>query len=364
MDSLRAILMSFGVVLHAALAYDTSRKWVVSDASGSAGYGIWVTIIHMYRMPLFFLVAGFFTSLAFDKYTRTEFVRIRFIRIVLPFFATLVTANALLQWCFVTYGLREFTIAHWVGQLWFLAYLFFYLLVFYLASYRYDWLRAPIVAIERVCEMLGGVSTLYLIFIAAHLAFRLAIKVFDLWDTTLLGFVDLPNFLHYAVYFIAGLITFRSNKIYDFVTRPSGWIYILAIALATAAVTSQHLPTLRTWVEARSILQPLLEWSAAYVGAIAILGIFRRYCNFNSRWSRFFSETSYSVFLFHGPFLVGFAILLLPVSLPAIVKYLLVVFLSLACTVALHALVISRVPILMTLFNGKVLSKQRISGVP
>ena len=73
MDTLRGVLMAFGVVLHAALVYDTGRRWIVSDPAGNTLFGMGVTLIHLYRMPVFFLVSGFFTALLYAKYPPPDF---------------------------------------------------------------------------------------------------------------------------------------------------------------------------------------------------------------------------------------------------------------------------------------------------
>ena len=57
--------MLLGIVLHGALAF-IPGAWAVSDASvegDGTPYAILVTAIHGFRMPVFFLMSGFFTAM-------------------------------------------------------------------------------------------------------------------------------------------------------------------------------------------------------------------------------------------------------------------------------------------------------------
>ena len=356
MDSLRAVLMSLGVALHAAMVYDTSRKWVISDPSGDPAYGMLVSLIHLHRMPIFFLVAGFFTFLVYTKYSKADFLYTRVARIVFPFVATLLTANAALQWYFSEYGLRTFTIAHWVGHLWFLAYLFLYI-VFFMGLYSIrGWLRLPVALIERGCEGRFRWLVLYMSFIAAFVVLRQIIKVLNLWETTIAGFIDVPELLQYFVYFVVGLLLRRSETVFKMFTHPPGWVALLAVALTVAVIGAKHFAVAAQYLD-RWIT--LVELSATFFGASLVLGVFRRYFNVDSRMTRYFSDASFSIYLFHGPFLIAFATVLVSLDLPGWVKFLLLVTLCLACTLAVHALAISRVPFLMLLFNGKRISSRQ-----
>lgn len=83
LDALRAFAMLLGIALHAALAY-IGAGWVVSDDRTSAGLGLLVTAIHGFRMPLFFLLSGFFTTMLWHRRGLTHLLSQRARRILLP----------------------------------------------------------------------------------------------------------------------------------------------------------------------------------------------------------------------------------------------------------------------------------------
>lgn len=83
LDALRAGAMLLGIVLHSALAY-TGGPWVVSDAANGPAMAAVVEIIHGFRMPLFFIVSGYFTQMLLMRSGLKAMMRHRLSRIGLP----------------------------------------------------------------------------------------------------------------------------------------------------------------------------------------------------------------------------------------------------------------------------------------
>lgn len=83
LDALRTLAMLLGIALHAALAY-TGPGWVVSDDRTSGALGMLVTAIHGFRMPLFFLLSGFFTAMLWRRRGLAALLSQRSRRVLLP----------------------------------------------------------------------------------------------------------------------------------------------------------------------------------------------------------------------------------------------------------------------------------------
>lgn len=343
--------MALGVVIHAAMVFNTSHHWIVSDPSGGPAFGVVVNLIHLYRMPVFFLVSGFFTGLLYLKYPASEFLRSRVIRILVPFVTTLISANALLIWYLQSAGIRPFTIANWVSHLWFLAFLMFYILAFFTLQRFGDALRIPAALLARICRARLRWPGLLAVFLAATFGTHLFIKVFNLWDVLLLGFSDLEDLLNYAVYFVAGLLIFRCEPLYRMITGGRFHSAFAALILAVAVVAQTHF----SWpFLLPDIWREMLRSAATFFGAVFLLSWFRRHADIDSPRSRLFSDASYTIYLLHGPFLIGFAMLLLPMAIPGLIKFFVLIVAVIASTLALHLWVIARSPLLALLFNGKV----------
>ena len=86
MDNLRALAMLAGVVFHAALAYSVLAHplWPTADRGHSLIVDGFAWFFHLFRMPLFFLVAGFFAALLVQKRGMGGMLKNRFMRIILP----------------------------------------------------------------------------------------------------------------------------------------------------------------------------------------------------------------------------------------------------------------------------------------
>src|SRR3954465_13632815 len=86
-DALRTVAMWLGIVLHSIIVYKANPEpnWPHDDRIFS-GFLEWLyQVIHVFRMPLFFLVAGFFSRLVIMRSGINYFVTQRFKRIVVPF---------------------------------------------------------------------------------------------------------------------------------------------------------------------------------------------------------------------------------------------------------------------------------------
>ena len=83
LDALRAIAMLLGIVLHASLSF-APIPWTVSDQQQSSVYIVLFSAIHGFRMPLFFLISGYFTAMLWRKRGLSGLVLQRAKRILLP----------------------------------------------------------------------------------------------------------------------------------------------------------------------------------------------------------------------------------------------------------------------------------------
>ena len=104
LDAVRGIALLLGLVVHASMAWLPGAQyfWVVHDSSPSAVAGLLFYVPHMFRMLLFFLVAGLFARMACERLGSLGFVRDRARRIAIPlaslWFPMLMTIVAVIAW--------------------------------------------------------------------------------------------------------------------------------------------------------------------------------------------------------------------------------------------------------------------------
>ena len=90
LDALRAGAMLLGIVLHASLSFFPSY-WMVADRRRDDSLGVVFAAIHGFRMPLFFVMSGFFSAMLLHRRGRGALVKHRFQRVFLPLLAGLFT---------------------------------------------------------------------------------------------------------------------------------------------------------------------------------------------------------------------------------------------------------------------------------
>jgi len=83
LDALRAFAMFLGIGLHASLTF-VSLPWPVQDITQPPIFIFFLVLVHGFRMPLFFLLSGFFTMLIYRKKNIKSLVWQRTLRILLP----------------------------------------------------------------------------------------------------------------------------------------------------------------------------------------------------------------------------------------------------------------------------------------
>ncbi len=85
--------MLLGIALHGAMSFipGVGALWGVQDPQSNAAFGVFLNAIHGFRMPLFFLVSGFFTAMLWRKRGLEALLFHRFKRIFIPMVLALFT---------------------------------------------------------------------------------------------------------------------------------------------------------------------------------------------------------------------------------------------------------------------------------
>lgn len=89
--------MLLGIALHASLSFFSS-PWPIQDPQKNGFFGLFFLAIHGFRMPLFFLLSGYFTWMVAKKRGLSALLKQRALRILLPCLLALVTIVPLTRW--------------------------------------------------------------------------------------------------------------------------------------------------------------------------------------------------------------------------------------------------------------------------
>ena len=84
LDALRGGALLLGVVLHALMPYSPGDVWLIDDDSDSLAALLVVGVIHLFRMVLFMMLAGYFGRMVLHRRGVGAYLRDRLLRLGLP----------------------------------------------------------------------------------------------------------------------------------------------------------------------------------------------------------------------------------------------------------------------------------------
>ena len=372
LDHLRAAMMWLGIVLHAAIAYMAAPSplpW--HDDLSTPAADLLVAVIHAFRMPLFFILGGFFVALLVQQRGLAGMARHRVRRLGLPFvvfWPPLLVATALLGLMFLhrmahgTWGVDRSLLPRGPNvpqgpptmHLWFLWMLLWLTL---LTASRWAAARAMPAAVQRALRQaaawlcaspLGFVAlTLPLAWVGAH---------YDLGVVTPSGsfLPPLAEWVHNGLFYAFGLCLHAQRRLL-MVRYERHWPMFAAMGLACfvvtgllaealgepeasafalVLVTGAFTDVLAAPVSATRHLQfwmALAYNAASWLWSFALIGLFLRHVARPRAWLAYLADSAYWVYLVHLPMTVGFAALLYGVPIPAPAK----IFLNVMATTAL-----------------------------
>jgi len=348
LDALRGAMMMLGIVLHAAMFYIASPPPgmpLVGDRNNSVVFDAIVAFIHSFRMPAFFVLAGFFAALLVEKRGLWGTYKNRLARVAAPLGVGLVTVLPIALWFmllfafavrFGTYDLvptleqKRIFLSEaaargmpvdgvFVGHLWFLYYLCYFYLLIPICRLIVQWSRAVEPGLRK--------------FLASPAAFAVfgVYTALTLWpftggqlhDVLRLGAInpDPRALVYYGSFFALGYFAHTYRDIVQTLTRHVWRWGLLALVLFPVAQYASYLEYYRHGSHFPAVLaQAFCTWALIYF----FVGLTLRYFDQPSPWVLYTSQSAYWVFLVHMPVIAIVAWWLVRYDLPAAGKFLVV----------------------------------------
>jgi len=367
LDQLRAIMMILGLVLHSAVSFTIiplGRAWPYQDASRHVLFDVIETFIHEFRMPLFFLMAGFFTAFLYYRRGPWGLVRNRFLRVGVPFVLFLAVLLPLTQSGF-TYtmsggarGGSDAALAYlgnpsgWYERLrtihlWFLYYLILFYAVIALAMpvlrrLTRAWSGSVVPRLGRLIHHPVGP------FVGAATTFLTLLPMRGAGLDTETEFLVQPKILAaYGVFMVFGWVLYLNRREVDGFARRA-WPFMFAGAAFSAAHIGYSLFVAPQYVLAGKALAALAMWTLIY----GFMGLFVRYYDRPKPLGRYLSDASYWLYLVHLPLTIWLPGLMSGWDVSAFVKSAVTLAVTaFACLFTYHYLV--RSTAIGALLNGK-----------
>ncbi|AWV22431.1 Glucans biosynthesis protein mdoC [Roseomonas mucosa] len=367
MDFCRAFLMLLGIPYRAGQVFGPD-PWVVNPATTSVLLGHVNDIIHAFRMPAFFLLAGFFSLLVIRKSGLVAWLMARLARLGLPLLVSILLLNIPAMYVasvalHPAEGVAPSFLAqltspggHWLGHLWFLLDL---LLMCGLLAALLPLRRLAPAPLER---MAGRVLSSDLLLVALMVVWRLGLKTLDErllgghLEQAFGGTVNLRELLLYFPFFLMGTWLLARPEAFDRFTHP-GWSTLLLFAAGLGLLLLQR------HVEQGVVTQVsgvLLFALMGLTGTRLLLAVARRLVHTGHPAVNELVRSAFTIYLFHYlvVMLVAEGSIRLGLDMP-LLGWVIAVAAGLGVSYLIHRFVIGRSRWLLWLFNGIPLSRTR-----
>jgi glucan biosynthesis protein C len=371
LDNLRAVMMWLGIVLHVTMVY-TVRPMPVpwQDTISSEGADAVVGIIHAFRMPTFFIVAGFFVALLMQMRGAKGMLKNRVARLGAPFallWPFLFVATSICVLLFVhraargTWGMDESLIVPIPGHpkiatihLWFIWMLL--------------WLSVATFALAPLARVVSAAWRLRLGRVFAWVAsstFGLAALALPLGLLGLGykgGFLEssgsfmppLAEWLHNGLFYAFGLALYhqRSVLLAHYQRRwllyvALGWVFITLSGMIVK-MEFQQPGSIPHFAFYSGLVYNLCTW----FWSVGVIGLFTRYLHRSNAVLRYLSQASYWVYLIHLPLTIIFGAMLVGEPLSVLAKCLINITATTTVALLSYHLLVRSTP-LGALLTGK-----------
>ncbi|MFI7415990.1 acyltransferase family protein [Nonomuraea sp. NPDC049684] len=331
-DNLRVLLTALVVAHHVAVTYGDIPLWYytepAADPSGTA-LDILVVFNQAFFMGFFFLISGFFTPGSHDRKGGRAFVRDRLVRLGVPLLVFLLLLRPLLTIGEHGMPFWKWYIVSWdPGPMWFVEVLIVFALL-------YAWWRragrsgaqkagAQETGVQEAgAPSLKGVVLFTLGLAAATLLWRIPVP-----QGTYVPVLGLPTpyFLpQYAAMFAAGVVAFRRGW-FGALPRRAGRAGFVVAGVATVLLLP---PAALTTGLVAVAINALWESVFAVGMIVGLVVLFRERFDRQGPRGRFLSANAYAVYVLHPLVLVAAAWAVRGLHAAAVVKFALVLAVSL-----------------------------------
>lgn len=382
LDWLRVLAIFIVFLFHAVHPFDLG-DWQVKNVDQSEILSIILTILSMWGMPFFFLVAGAGSWLALQKRTGRQYLRERFYRLLIPFIVGSILFSPIeyysenmnkmqrgvitsFQSFLSTFSAFNPLVLHfpgfspkWMGygyHLWFLGFLFCFALI---TLPFFSWLmKKPgqgfISWMAKLCEARGGL----LLFIIPLAVIKILFASFAPLEH------DWGDFIFQMCFFALGYILF-ANERFTKAIRRDWWILLTIPTVIILGLLGLYLADfpIMTWYETPGTPQfDLLQFLVTIIAtcySMTMLFVGMRFMDFSNSWLRYGQEAALPFFVLHQPVIIVIAFFVVQWEAGILLKLPVVVISSFVVSIGLYELIIRRIQPFRLAFGMKSKSAKK-----
>lgn len=353
LDNLRAVLVLLVIFHHSAEAYTSgSEAWPVRDASSLInGIEIFSTVNAAFFMGLLFFISGYVIPAAYRKYGPKAFLMSKIKRLLIPFCVFALFVFIPINYAFGNYdnissyasylitsdGVQSFT-----GHLWFVLHLFIYSICYLIfeviISRKNDSKIHWVIPKKRIPSKNFFVGVIVFVGLISAITFFVRIHFqINIWIVFLHAVrVEPAHIVQYLSFFIAGIV-FSKQEIFE---RISNKTLMICLIIGFAVFILSYVLYFSTGFFSSEVLRftggdsiaalwrPLWENSLGVIFGFALIYVFKRKINSDSKIWKFLSLNSYGVYIIHVIPLVGIQMAFMKTGIDPILKFLIAAFVT------------------------------------
>ncbi|MBE7410511.1 MAG: acyltransferase family protein [Leptospiraceae bacterium] len=353
-DNLRSFLLLLGIFFHSTIIFSETDGYVLKDLERAYWYDIPTKFIHIFRMPLFFYLAGYFSELVLVQKGIPTFIKHRFWRIFIPTIFGVLAFSPVEYFfqnklqnpdlSFLEFYIHFFHIEKFqFSYIWFLIYLLIYTFLFILfkvflqyipklyflnKSNKKDWKEKK--NLQNKTNQLYFLKILHFIFFGILFSFSVSLISHTFF---LIGFsifkIDIFSFIGYFSYFLCGVFSFRYSILQIFQLEKNSYLFACVLGVIAFILYLKidfldpywipYFDAYRKWIRFFHLfLESVLAWLLSYL----LLSSFQKWVNFENSFSKYLLKSSLPVFLIHFPVSLVLGYYLVEIKLEQTVKFL------------------------------------------
>ncbi|PJZ44095.1 acyltransferase family protein [Leptospira brenneri] len=362
LDNLRSFALLLGIVFHAAIVYASDIKYAIQDENRSDLLSYFCYWIHSYRMPMFYMISGFFSAMVWEKKGSQFYLEARFKRVLVPTIFGLIFLAPIQYYLterirspkieilsFLEYFFSKENFQH--SHIWFLVDLFCFSLLYSLIPKSFFkakfWEKIP----EGFYKQLFLVSFCFLFVFLSHTQIGKGESYYGIFKLT---------FVFQFSFFISGVFCYHWRTIL-FVDQSSkmkvGAIFLWALLVYLVFKDMEiedplwiYFQYVNVWIRASHIFLWVLS---PFLWTNFLVFVFQSFGNKDGKLGSYLIEASLPIYLVHHPISLVYAFWVRNLGWGIWTKFLLHILVVLVLSFFLYEFLIRKIKPLRFLFGLK-----------
>jgi peptidoglycan/LPS O-acetylase OafA/YrhL len=345
-DWLRVIAIGFLLIYHIGIGFQPWGVFVQFIQSDTPLESLWIpmSMLNIWRIPFLFFVSGMGVCFAMRKRNLKHLLLERTKRILVPFIFGIFCIVPLHIFIWQKYYVQDMEYTPHPVHLWFLGNIFIYVIL--LSPFFYFLKRNENSKIQKLLNNVFGNPLGLLLITGSFILEAILVNpgIFETYAMTLHGFL-----LGLLAFLFGFLCVYSGEAFWQTILRWRWLLLSIAVVLFLARFIEFDL---------KAPYYLLAMESCSWI--FAVFGIGYKYLNRPSKSLTYLSQAAYPVYIIHMIFLYLGSYLIMPLSIPVISKFVLVLAFTGTGCFAFYDLIIKRIPLIRPLFGLKERKKDNI----